>query len=107
MPADSLLDNPIVNARDLHFSFGERVIFNGLKLQIPRGKVTVIMGPSGCGKSTFLSLLGGRLRASSGELQFDNSDVPGSKDPAVYDMRRKMGMLFSKQCFAHRFGCLR
>ncbi len=85
---------PIVNASELFFSFGDKTIFGGLNLTIPRGKVTVIMGPSGCGKSTFLALLGGRLVPSSGSLVFDGEQVPVSKSPALFDMRRKMGMLF-------------
>lgn len=87
-------DNPIVEAKNIHFSFAERNIYSGLNLTIPRGKVTVIMGPSGCGKSTFLSLLGGRLQPDSGELIFDGAPVPKSKSLALFEMRRKMGMLF-------------
>lgn len=94
MSTKTLFDNPIVSASDLRFGFGDRMLFNGLNLQIPRGKVTVIMGPSGCGKSTFLSLLGGRLRPHSGQLQFDGKAVPGRGDPGLYEMRENMGMLF-------------
>ena len=96
----SLLDKseePIARARDVCFSFGQRTIFDGLNLTIPRGKLTVIMGPSGCGKSTFLGLLGGRLVPDSGELVFDGDVVPRKKGEQLYLMRKKMGMLFSKQ----------
>ena len=61
-----ILNNDIVEAKNIHFSFGDRPVFRGLDLNIPRGKVTVIMGPSGCGKSTFLSLLGGRFARKFG-----------------------------------------
>ncbi len=87
-------DNPIVEAKNIHFSFSERNVYSGLNLTIPRRKITVIMGPSGCGKSTFLSLLGGRLQADSGELIFDDAPVPTRNCPALFEMRRKMGMLF-------------
>ncbi len=90
----ALFDNPIVEAKDIHFSFAERNIYRGLNLTIPRGKVTVIMGPSGCGKSTFLNLLGGRLQADSGTLIFDGAPIPASRSAALFEMRRKMGMLF-------------
>ena len=91
---DTRQRTPIVNASELFFSFGDKTIFGGLNLTIPRGKVTVIMGPSGCGKSTFLALLGGRLVPSSGSLVFDGEQVPVSKSPVLFEMRRKMGMLF-------------
>ncbi len=90
----SMFYNPMVEAKNVHFSFGDRVVYNGLNLTIPRGKITVIMGPSGCGKSTFLSLLGGRLQTDSGQLNFDGAAVPRTKSPALFEMRRKMGMLF-------------
>ena len=91
---DTRQASPLVDASDICFSFGEKTVFNGLSLAIPRGKVTVILGPSGCGKSTFLSLLGGRVAPASGSLVFDGMQVPASKSPLLYKMRKKMGMLF-------------
>ena len=96
-PSDSfdapLFDNPMVEARDIHFSFGRRRIYEGLDVVIPRGKVTVILGPSGCGKSTFLSLVGGRLRPHRGRLLFDGEPIPTHDSSRLFQMRRKMGML--------------
>ena len=94
LPAADFFDNPMVEAKDVRFSFGQRPIFDGLDIIIPRGAVTVIMGPSGCGKSTFLSLLGGRLRPQSGRLQFDGEPIPSRGSNRLFTMRRKMGMLF-------------
>ena len=94
MTQTNLFENPIAQADDVYFAFGQRPIFNGLNLLIPRGKVTAIMGPSGCGKSTFLGLLGGRLPVSSGSISFDGERVPQKKNEALFRMRKKMGMLF-------------
>ena len=84
----------IVSVRDLNFSFGAHPIFEELSLEIPRGKVTVIMGPSGCGKSTLLSLIGGRLKPRQGELEFDGDVVSKARGRKLFQLRRKMGMLF-------------
>ncbi|HHJ80087.1 MAG TPA: ABC transporter ATP-binding protein, partial [Candidatus Tenderia electrophaga] len=48
------MDNPppndvLVKVRDLSFSRGSRMIFDGIDLDIRRGQVTAIMGPSGTG----------------------------------------------------------
>ena len=94
LPAADFFDDPMVEAKDVRFSFGQRPIFDGLDIIIPRGAVTVIMGPSGCGKSTFLSLLGGRLRPQSGHLLFDGEPIPPRGSSRLFTMRRKMGMLF-------------
>ena len=86
--------DPIVQIENLHFAFPNASIFSGLNLQIPRGKVTVIMGPSGCGKSTLLGFIGGRLKPDQGTVVFDGDKVPTRSGQALFTMRRKMGMLF-------------
>ncbi|MCU7938786.1 MAG: ATP-binding cassette domain-containing protein, partial [gamma proteobacterium symbiont of Bathyaustriella thionipta] len=52
-------DKTLVRIRDLHFSRGHSKIFNGIDIDIPKGKITAIMGPSGTGKTTLLKLIGG------------------------------------------------
>lgn len=84
----------IIAIRDVHFAFNTRSIYQGVDVEIPRGKVTVIMGPSGCGKSTLLALIGGRLRPSQGDLLFDGISVPGLRGNSLYELRKRMGMLF-------------
>ncbi len=87
-------DKPLVRIRDLHFSRGDRKIFDGVDMDIPRGKVTAIMGPSGTGKTTLLKLIGGQLRPSSGSIEVDGENVHqlGTRD--LYKLRMRMGMLF-------------
>ena len=47
--------------RVLHLkkSYGERVVFECLNLEIPEGKITCVLGESGVGKTTLLKILGG------------------------------------------------
>jgi len=84
----------LVKIRGLHFARGERVIFDGVDLDIPRGKVTAIMGPSGTGKTTLLKLIGGQLRPARGSVRIDGQAVHrlGTRD--LYRLRMRMGMLF-------------
>ena len=84
----------LVELRDLTFGYGERVILEGLSLQVPKGKVTALMGVSGGGKTTVLRLIGGQYRAQQGEVLFDGQDVTQMRQPALYAARRRMGMLF-------------
>ncbi|MDA8454407.1 ABC transporter ATP-binding protein [Acidovorax sp. GBBC 3334] len=85
---------PLVELRNVTFSYGERPILRDLSLAIPRGKVTALMGASGGGKTTVLRLIGGQQMAQQGEVLFDGQDVARMDAAQLYAARRRMGMLF-------------
>ncbi len=87
-------NEPLVNIKDLSFSRGSRKIFDGISLNIQRGKVTAIMGPSGTGKTTLLKLIGGQLFPDQGTITVDRKNVHSLKHSELYELRKKMGMLF-------------
>lgn len=91
---NSQLPDAVVQIRGLHFSHGEHVIFDGIDLDIAPGRVTAIMGPSGTGKTTLLKLIGGQLRPSSGSIRVHGEEVPALGRSALYQLRKRMGMLF-------------
>ena len=84
----------LLTFRDVHFSYGDRPVLTGVSLRIPKGKVTVLMGASGGGKTTLLRLMGGQVKAQSGELKFSGVDLTGLNQADLYEQRRRMGMLF-------------
>jgi phospholipid/cholesterol/gamma-HCH transport system ATP-binding protein len=84
----------LVRVRGLRFAFGPRPIYDGVDLDIPRGKVTAIMGPSGTGKTTLLRLIGGQWRPQGGSIEFDGIDVHRQSRSKLFELRKRMGMLF-------------
>jgi phospholipid/cholesterol/gamma-HCH transport system ATP-binding protein len=92
------LTSSLVEFKQVTFAYpgakGDRVILKDLSLSVPRGKVTALMGASGGGKTTVLRLIGGQQKASSGQVLFDGQDVGGMVQTALYEARRRMGMLF-------------
>ena len=84
----------LVELHNLTFGYGERVILDDVSVSIPRGKVTALLGVSGGGKTTILRLIGGQIRAQSGQLLFDGQDITPMDQPQLYAARRRMGMLF-------------
>lgn len=87
-------DEPLIKIRDLHFHHGERVIFDGVDIDIARGKVTAIMGPSGTGKTTLLKLIGGQLKPDAGRIEVDGQNVHQLSRKGLFQLRMRMGMLF-------------
>ncbi len=85
---------PLVSIRDLHFARGNKIIFDGVDIDIHRGRVTAIMGPSGTGKTTLLRLIGGQLRPDKGSIRVDGLEVPKLRTRDLYRLRQRMGMLF-------------
>jgi phospholipid/cholesterol/gamma-HCH transport system ATP-binding protein len=85
---------PLVILRDVNFAYDRRPVLTGINMTIPRGKVVAIMGISGGGKTTTLRLIGGQVKASSGTVLVDGRDVAKLQGQALYDLRRRMGMLF-------------
>jgi phospholipid/cholesterol/gamma-HCH transport system ATP-binding protein len=88
-------EEAFVSIRGMSFTRGDRLIFNELDLDIPRGKVTAIMGPSGTGKTTLLRLIGGQLMPDIGTIEVDGHNVPSLKRAELFELRKQtMGMLF-------------
>lgn len=55
-------------ARNLHFSYNEKVILKGIDLHIKEGSIVSLLGANGTGKSTLMKLFLGLLYPSSGEV---------------------------------------
>jgi len=84
----------LVEISGLHFRRSGRPIFSGLDLGIRRGSITAIMGPSGTGKTTLLRMITGQLRPEAGTVTVAGQNVPALSRSALFDLRRRMGMLF-------------
>src|SRR4051812_24677393 len=101
---------PMLEAEDLHLSFGLRAILRGVSLSVPRGGILAIIGPSGSGKSTLLRCLNllamparGRIRIGNAEVTFGRPDSRALPDRALAAFRANAGMVFQHfNLFPHR-----
>lgn len=84
----------LVEIRDVQFAYNDRPILSGLSMEFPRGKVVAVMGGSGSGKTTVLRLIGGQIRPQLGSVKVNGHEIPSLALRELYQMRRKMGMLF-------------
>ena len=84
----------LVEIDNLTFKRGERTIYDGISLKVPKGKITAVMGPSGIGKTTLLRLMGGQLLPDEGDVKFDGKSIVSMSRKSLYETRRRMSMLF-------------
>jgi phospholipid/cholesterol/gamma-HCH transport system ATP-binding protein len=95
------MDN-LVEIRNLQFQRNGRPIFDGVDINIQKGKITAIMGPSGTGKTTLLRLIGAQLRPDGGQIAVFNENIHKLSRGALFKLRKQMGMLFqSGGLFTH------
>ncbi|MEY4748172.1 MAG: hypothetical protein RIQ60_386 [Pseudomonadota bacterium] len=84
----------MVELRGVTCGYGDRIILQDVNLVVPRGAVVALMGTSGGGKTTVLRLVGAQLAPLKGQVLFDGVDLATLKRAQVFEMRRRMGMLF-------------
>ena len=84
----------LVEVDNLTFRRAERLIYDGISLRVPKGKITAVMGPSGIGKTTLLRLNGGQLIPDEGDVRFDGNSIVAMNRRELYQTRRRMSMLF-------------
>ena len=84
----------LVEMRDVHFQFTDKVILDGVNFAVREQEVLVIMGLSGGGKSTLLSILMGLLKPSGGSVLFKNEDLTKLSRSKLNQARTHMGMVY-------------
>lgn len=88
-----------IEARRVAKEFGEGeakvVAVRGIDLSIEQAEFISIMGESGAGKSTFLSMLGGLMNPSGGEILMEGINIYSLSRNKLADFRREfMGFIF-------------
>lgn len=91
-----MLNSSAIEILNLKKSFdgGHSYVLNGINLDIPKGKITVIIGFSGTGKSVLLKHILGLLKPTSGQILVLGQDLSAMTDKELIQFRTKLGVLF-------------
>ncbi len=92
---------PKLELIDVHKSYGDKRVLNGLSLAVEEHEIVCLIGPSGCGKSTLLRCTDLLDPIESGEIRLDGDNIAdsGTDTNAV---RRRIGIVFqSFNLFPH------
>jgi phospholipid/cholesterol/gamma-HCH transport system ATP-binding protein len=84
----------MVRIKNLHKSFRQNKVLNGVDLEIESGKITTIIGRSGCGKSVLLKHIVGLLSPDEGEVLIEGEDISHMTAKELFEKRKKMGLVF-------------
>jgi phosphate transport system ATP-binding protein len=96
---DKLFD-PVMSARDVSVTYGDKCAIRKVSLDIGRNQVLALIGPSGCGKSTFLRCLN-RMNDTiasarvEGTITLDGQNIYDKKQD-VAQLRARVGIVFQK-----------
>lgn len=84
----------MIRIKDLHKSFGEQKVLNGINLEINDGETIAIIGRSGCGKSVLIKHIIGLLKPDKGLIEVDGKIVNELDEDELYELRKNFGFLF-------------
>src|SRR6185436_3084938 len=78
----------MLNLEHVTKRFGERVVLNGVSLEVGAGEYVAIVGDSGIGKSTLLNVIAGLEPVDQGTVVFEGKDLTTLDDDALTLLRR-------------------
>ena len=84
----------MIEVRDLHKSFGDNKVLNGIDISVERGTTFVVLGGSGSGKTVLMKHVIGLLKPDSGTVLVDGIEIPKLEGRALTEARRMFGMVF-------------
>lgn len=85
----------MIEARDVHKSYGTLEVLKGVSLDVDHGEVVCIVGASGAGKTTLLQIIGTLSRIDSGIVKVDGIQTEKLSDKELSHFRNnKIGFVF-------------
>ncbi|WP_234919209.1 ABC transporter ATP-binding protein, partial [Aeromonas veronii] len=78
-----------LEVNQLHKSYGDTKVFEGIEFGIRKGELVTLLGPSGCGKSTLLRALAGLTPVDGGQVRVAGEDITWQEP-----QKRGIGMVF-------------
>ena len=88
------MPDAFVTLDDVHKSFGEKRVLDGISFDIRRGETMVVLGGSGSGKSVLIRHIIGLYRPDRGHVLIDGEDIIGYDEEELIPIRKKVAMLF-------------
>ena len=85
---------PVIEISNLHKTFGENEVLNGVNITVNKGEDVVILGRSGSGKSVTIKCLVGLEKADQGTIKVFGTDITKLNNNELNSIRTRMGFMF-------------
>jgi phospholipid/cholesterol/gamma-HCH transport system ATP-binding protein len=86
----------VIEMKDVHKSYGDHPVLNGVSFQLRSGETKIIIGTSGSGKSTILKLLMGLDKPDEGQIFIDGEETTNLPERELVRIRQRIGMVFQE-----------
>ncbi|MEX0651609.1 MAG: ATP-binding cassette domain-containing protein, partial [Actinomycetota bacterium] len=73
----------MLETRNLHASYGQTRVLEGIDLSVGDGEVVIVIGPNGHGKTTLLRTISGLVAPSQGEVWFADERIDGARPDVI------------------------
>lgn len=90
----TITEEEVISIRDLHKSFGDLHVLNGIDLTLHKGENLAVLGRSGSGKSVLIKMIAGLLKPDSGKLIVLGKEVATLSEIELRALRLKIGFSF-------------
>ena len=84
----------MIEIHNIHKTFGDVKVLDGISGVFETGKTNLLLGASGTGKSVLLKCIVGLVKPDIGSVTFDGTYFTNNKLDIRQEIRRKIGMLF-------------
>jgi phospholipid/cholesterol/gamma-HCH transport system ATP-binding protein len=84
----------VLEMKDLHKSFGDKVVHRGVTFSLHQGEMLGLFGGSGTGKSVLIRSIIGLEQPDSGSVLFEGRNLLELSERQLYKVRTKIGFVF-------------
>jgi phospholipid/cholesterol/gamma-HCH transport system ATP-binding protein len=84
----------MIKIRDLHKSFADTKVINGISLNVKKGEILALIGGSGQGKSVLLKHMAGLIKPDQGQVLVDGQEIAHLRGKTLTALRSRLGFLF-------------
>ena len=88
------MSTPLIEFKDVHKRYGDKVVLDGINLKIYPGEVTTIIGKSGVGKSVTLKLMIGLERPDRGDIIYKGESILSMSKKRWREVKKDINFMF-------------